>query len=95
MSRRAGPGTGNGPKEQEGAIPAIDVSTTPAELIVLRGQPSLAPVAATDLLEVRYQSRERIQPLGRPRAHHPESLYRLHREHPKGGTSAEPTCMKP
>jgi hypothetical protein len=52
MSRRAGPGTGNGPKEQEGAIPAIDVSTTPAELIVLRGQPSLAPVAATDLLEV-------------------------------------------
>jgi uncharacterized membrane protein YgcG len=37
---------------QAGAIPAIDVSTTPAELIVLRGQPSLAPVAATDLLEV-------------------------------------------
>src|SRR2546425_70818 len=37
---------------QTGAIPAIYVSTVPAELIVLRGQPALAPIAATDILQV-------------------------------------------
>src|SRR3989442_1315425 len=37
---------------QTGAIPAIHVSTVPAELIVLRGQPALAPIAATDILQV-------------------------------------------
>src|SRR6266478_2524936 len=37
---------------QAGAIPAIYVSTFPAELIVLRGQPALAPIAATDILQV-------------------------------------------
>src|SRR5207245_11596019 len=31
---------------QTGAIPAIYVSTVPAELIVLRGQPDPAPIAA-------------------------------------------------
>jgi hypothetical protein len=35
-----------------GAIPAIYVSTVPAELIVLKGQPALAPIAATNILEV-------------------------------------------
>src|SRR5712692_9429864 len=38
---------------QTGAIPAIYVSTVPAELIVLRGQPALAPIAATDILQVK------------------------------------------
>lgn len=37
---------------QVGAIPTIYVSTAPAELIVLKGQPALAPIAATDILEV-------------------------------------------
>src|SRR6267142_2321651 len=37
---------------QTGAIPAIHVSTVPAELIVLSGQPALAPIAATDILQV-------------------------------------------
>ncbi|PYN72131.1 MAG: hypothetical protein DMD96_35090, partial [Candidatus Rokuibacteriota bacterium] len=37
---------------QTGAIPAIYVSTVPAELVVLRGQPALAPIAATDILQV-------------------------------------------
>ena len=37
---------------QTGAVPAIYVSTVPAELIVLKGQPALAPIAATNLLEV-------------------------------------------
>src|SRR5207302_3340949 len=37
---------------QTAAIPAIYVSTVPAELIVLRGQPALAPIAATDILQV-------------------------------------------
>src|SRR3989441_1179920 len=37
---------------QTGAIPAIYVSAVPAELIVLRGQPALAPIAATDILQV-------------------------------------------
>src|SRR2546427_109522 len=37
---------------QTGAIPAIYVSTVPAEPIVLRGQPALAPIAATDILQV-------------------------------------------
>ena len=37
---------------QTGAIPAIYVSTVPAELIVLKGQPALAPIAATDILQV-------------------------------------------
>jgi hypothetical protein len=32
---------------QAGSIPSIYVSTTPAELLVLRGQPALAPVAGT------------------------------------------------
>src|SRR2546425_1177816 len=37
---------------QTGAIPAIYVSNVPAELIALRGQPALAPIAATDILQV-------------------------------------------
>jgi hypothetical protein len=37
---------------QQGIVPAIYVSTVPAELIVLNGQPTLAPVATTDILEV-------------------------------------------
>lgn len=37
---------------QAGAVPAIYVSTVPAELIVLKGQPALAPIAATNILEV-------------------------------------------
>ncbi len=37
---------------QKGTVPAIYVSTIPTELIVLRGQPAVAPVAATNLLEV-------------------------------------------
>jgi len=41
-----------GPLLQEGAVPDIYVSTTPAELVVIRGQPALAPVAATAILEV-------------------------------------------
>src|SRR5207245_4272163 len=37
---------------QTGAVPAIYVSTVPAELVVLKGQPALAPIAATDILQV-------------------------------------------
>jgi hypothetical protein len=37
---------------QQGAIPTVYASTVPAELIVLKGQPSLTPVAATNILEV-------------------------------------------
>jgi hypothetical protein len=37
---------------QAGAIPAIYVSTVPAELVVVQGQPALAPIAGTDILEV-------------------------------------------
>jgi len=37
---------------QTGAVPALYVSTVPAELIVLKGQPALAPIAATNILEV-------------------------------------------
>jgi hypothetical protein len=35
-----------------GTIPAIYVSIVPAELNVLRGEPSMAPIASTDILEV-------------------------------------------
>ncbi len=37
---------------QEGAVPPIYVSTTPAELLVLEGRPVLAPIAATEIQEV-------------------------------------------
>ena len=37
---------------QTGAVPALYVSTVPAEIIVLKGQPALAPIAATNILEV-------------------------------------------
>ncbi|OLC42404.1 MAG: hypothetical protein AUH75_04560, partial [Gemmatimonadetes bacterium 13_1_40CM_4_65_7] len=37
---------------QAGAIPTIYVSSVPAELIVLQGKPALAPIVATDVLEV-------------------------------------------
>ena len=37
---------------EHGAIPQIYVSTGPAELIVLTGEPSMAPIASTDILEV-------------------------------------------
>lgn len=37
---------------EPGDTPTVYVSTTPAELLIVRGQPVLAPVAATGLLEV-------------------------------------------
>jgi hypothetical protein len=37
---------------QGGAVPTVYVSTVPAELIVLKGQPALAPIAETNILEV-------------------------------------------
>ena len=37
---------------QAGGIPVVYLSTAPAELIVLQGQPALAPIAATDILQV-------------------------------------------
>src|SRR5882724_6497563 len=37
---------------QAGSTPTIYVSTTPAELLVVRGQPDFAPIATTGLLEV-------------------------------------------
>src|SRR6266852_1133603 len=40
------------PLLQAGSTPTIYVSTTPAELLVVRGQPAFAPVAATGILEV-------------------------------------------
>jgi|HubBroStandDraft_6_1064221.scaffolds.fasta_scaffold63086_2 hypothetical protein len=40
------------PLLQAGSIPTVYVSTTPAELLVVRGQPALAPVADTGILEV-------------------------------------------
>jgi hypothetical protein len=33
-------------------VPTVYVSTVPAELIVLRGQPALSPITGTDILEV-------------------------------------------
>ncbi len=35
-----------------GAVPTVYVSTVPAELIVLKGQPALSPITGTDVLEV-------------------------------------------
>jgi hypothetical protein len=37
---------------QAGSTPTIYVSTTPAELLVVRGQPDFAPIATTGILEV-------------------------------------------
>ena len=37
---------------QAGVVPTIYVSTVPAELIVLKGQPALSPITGTDILEV-------------------------------------------
>ena len=40
------------PLLQGGAVPTVYVSTVPAELIVLKGRPALAPIAETTILEV-------------------------------------------
>jgi hypothetical protein len=40
------------PLLQAGSTPTLYVSTTPAELLVLKGQPAFAPVATTGILEV-------------------------------------------
>src|SRR6266850_279600 len=40
------------PLVQAGSTPTIYVSTTPAELVVLKGQPTFAPVAPTGILDV-------------------------------------------
>jgi hypothetical protein len=37
---------------RKGAVPTVYVSTVPAELIVLKGQPALSPITGTDILEV-------------------------------------------
>ena len=37
---------------QAGVVPTVYVSTAPAELIVLKGQPALSPITGTDILEV-------------------------------------------